>query len=118
MPPDITPNTAILAAGTLNADGSLTATRIVIRVAHVAGKGTTISGATITIQGAYGATYSVTTSSGTAYAARQGRTLTPAAAGDVTVGRRLVAFGTRSADGASFTAVRIVLGRVVTLAHA
>jgi len=114
---DITPNTAILAAGTLNADSSLTAARIVIRAAHVAGKVTTVSGATITIQGAYGTTYNVTTSSGTVYATRQGRALSPATAGDVTVGRRIVAYGTRSADGASFAAFRIVLRPVATATH-
>jgi len=45
--------TVIVAAGTPNADGSLNATRILIRAAHVAGTVTAVSGdgATITLQG-------------------------------------------------------------------
>lgn len=111
---DITPNTVILAAGAPNADGSLNATRIVIRAAHVAGKVTAVSGdgATITLQGAYGTTYTVSTSGSTVYARRQGKKLTPATASAVTVGRRIVAYGVRSADGASLSAQRIVIGRM------
>ena len=112
---DITPNTVIVAAGTPNADGSLNATRILIRAAHVAGKVTAVSsdGSTITLQGAYGATYTVSTSSSTIYALRHGKKLTPATAATVTVGRRIVAIGARSADGKTLTAARIVIGRAV-----
>jgi len=112
---DIMPNTAIVAAGTPNADGSLNATRIFIRAAHLAGKVTAVSadGSTITLQGGYGATYTVSTSSSTVYALRQGKKLTPATAATVTVGRRIVAFGGRSADGKTLTAARIVIGRAV-----
>jgi len=113
----ITPNTAIVAVGTPNADGSLNATRVVIRAAHVAGRVTAVSGSAITVQGAYGATYTVNTSSATVYAARHGRTLTPATVGTVTVGRRIVAFGARSADGKTLTATRIVVGRIAKRAR-
>jgi len=113
----ITPNTAIVAVGTPNADGSLNATRVVMRAAHVAGRVTAVSGSAITVQGAYGATYTVNTSSATVYAARHGRTLTPAMAGNVTVGRRIVAVGARSADGKTLTATRIVVGRVAKRAR-
>ncbi len=114
---DITPNTAIVAVGTPNADGSLNATRVVIRAAHVAGRVTAVNGSAITVQGAYGTTYTVNTSSSTVYAARHGRTLTPATSGTVTVGRRIVAFGVRSADGKTLTATRIVVGPVVKRAR-
>ena len=113
----ITPNTAIVAVGTPNADGSLNATRVVMRAAHVAGRVTAVSGSAITVQGAYGATYTVNTSSATVYAARHGRTLTPATVGTVTVGRRIVAFGARSADGKTLTATRIVVGRIAKRAR-
>jgi len=108
----ITPTTAIVAAGTSNGDGSLTATRILIRAAHVAGKVTAVDGATITVQGAYGATYTVSTSGATVYVARHGKTLTPATSTAVTPGRRIVAFGARGTDGKTLTAARIVIGRL------
>jgi hypothetical protein len=109
---DITPNTVIVAMGTPNTDGSLNATRVVIRAAHIAGRVTAVNGSAITVQGAYGAMYTVNTSSSTVYAVRHGRTLTTATAGIVTTGRRIVAFGSRSADGKTLAATRIVIGRV------
>ena len=109
---DITPNTVIVAVGTPNADGSLNATRVVIRAAHIAGRVTAVNGSAITVQGAYGTMYTVNTSTSTVYAARHGRTLTAATAGTVTTGRRIVAYGVRSTDGKTLTATRIVIGRV------
>ncbi len=108
----ITPNIVIVAAGTPNGDGSLTATRILIRAAHVAGKVTAVDGATITLQGGYGVTYTVSTSSATVYVARHGKTLTPATSIAVTPGRHIVAFGARGTDGKTLTAARIVIGRL------
>jgi len=102
-----------VAVGTPNADGSLNATRVVIRAAHVAGRVTAVNGSAITVQGAYGATYTVSTSSSTVYAARHGRTLTAATAATVTAGRRIVAYGALSTDGKTLTATRIVIGHVV-----
>jgi len=110
---DITPNTSIVAAGTPGADGSLNATRIIIRAAHVAGKVTAIDGSTITLQDPYGATYTVTTSSGTIYAVRHGKTFAAATAADVTAGRRIVAYGAHGVDGKTLAAQRIVVGQVV-----
>jgi len=109
---DITPNTVIVAAGTPNADGSLNAIRVVIRAAHIAGRVTAVNGSAITVQGAYGATYTVNTSSSTVYAARHGRTLAAATAGTVTARRRIVAYGALSTDGKTLAATRIVIGRV------
>lgn len=110
---DITPNTSIVAAGTPGADGSLNATRIIIRAAHVAGKVTAIDGSAITLQDPYGATYTVTTSSSTIYAVRHGKTFAAATAADVTAGRRIVAYGARGVDGKTLAAQRIVVGQVV-----
>jgi hypothetical protein len=110
---DITPNTVIVAAGTPNADGSLNAIRVVIRAAHIAGRVTAVNGSAITVQGAYGATYTVNTSSSTVYATRHSRTLAAATASTVTAGRRIVAYGALSTDGKTLTATRIVVGRVV-----
>jgi len=90
---DITPNTVIVAMGTPNTDGSLNATRVVIRAAHVAGRVTAVNGSAITVQAAYGATYTVNTLNSTVYATRHGRTLTSATVSAVTMGRRIVAFG-------------------------
>ncbi len=115
---DIAPNAVIVAAGTPNADGSLNATRIVIRAAHVAGKVTAVDGQTITLQGAYGTTYTVSTSSSTVYALRQGKKLTSTTATTVTVGRRVVAYGARSADGKTLSAQRIVIGRAAVTKRA
>ncbi len=114
---DITPNTVIVAVGTPNADGSLNATRVVIHAAHVAGRVTAVNGSAITVQGAYGATYTVNASSSTVYTARHGRTLTSATVSAVTAGRRIVAYGARSTDGKTLTATRIVVGPVVKRAR-
>lgn len=101
---DIATGSAIMAQGTLNSDGSLSALRISIVLPHVAGKVTAVNGSSITITNIWGATHTVITSSGTTYAMPGAKTATAAS---VIVGARIAAAGTLSADGQTLNAVRI-----------
>ncbi len=113
----ITQGMAVVVHGTVATDGSVTATDVRIAVPAIVGKVTASNGGTLTVQGRFGTTYTVTTVSTTTYAqvtrAAAGSqtkrsTLTPTTATAVTVGSRIVAQGTLSTDGKTMTAQRII----------
>jgi len=111
---NVSPGELIVVRGARTAPRTFQASMVRILPARVGGVVTAVNGSTLTVRGPYGATYTVSTSSSTVYTARQGKTLTPATAAAVTIGQRIVVYGARGADGVTFTAVRIVLGRVTT----
>ncbi len=111
---NVRPGVLIVVRGTRTAPRTFQASMVRILPAHVGGVVTAVNGSTITVRGPYGATYAASTATSTVYAARQGKTLTPTTAAAVTIGQRIVAYGVRGADGTTFTAVRVVLGRATT----
>ena len=111
---NVRPGELIVVRGTRTAPRTFQASMVRILPARMGGVVTTVNGSTITVRGPYGATYTVSTASSTVYAARQGKTLTPTTAAAVTIGQRIVVYGARGADGTTFTAVRVVLGRATT----
>jgi hypothetical protein len=107
---DVTSGTAIVAAGTLDSSGTLTAVRVAIRVPTVAGEVTVVNGSSngssYTVTARFGTTYTVNATGSTTYV-NPDRTATSASA--VQVGTYIVAQGTLSADGKTLTAQRILV---------
>jgi hypothetical protein len=103
---DVTTGTAIVAAGTLDSNGTLTAVRIMIRVPRVGGEVTAVNGSSYTVTARFGTTYTVNTTSSTTYVNPDG---TAASASAVKVGTYIAAQGTLSADGKTLTAQRILV---------
>jgi hypothetical protein len=106
---DVTVGTAIVAAGTLDSSGTLTAVRVAIRVPTVAGRVTAVNGSSTgsssyTVTARFGTTYTVNATSSTTYVNRDG---TAASASAVTVGTYIAAQGTLS--GTTLTAQRIIV---------
>lgn len=104
-PTDVAVGTAIVADGTSNSDGSLSAVRVTIQVPRLDGQVTAVSGTSITISGRDGTTYTVD-ASGADYVNADG---SAAAASAVKAGVSIAAEGTLSSDGKTLTALRIVV---------
>jgi len=103
----IASGTAVVAEGTANGDGSLTAVRVTIQVPRVAGRVTAVSGSSYTVTGRFGqATYTVATTGSTTYTTADGGA---ASASTVTTNTYIVAEGTLSSDGKTLSAQRIVV---------
>ena len=103
---DISTGTAIVAEGTLNSDGSLSAARVTIQEPRVAGQVTAVNGSSYTVTGAFGQRYTVTTTSSTTYVNADGTT---ASASAVKAGVAIIAQGTLSSDGKTLTAQRVII---------
>jgi hypothetical protein len=103
---DVTSGAAIVAAGTLDTNGTLTAVRVMIRVPHIAGEVTAVNVSSYTVTARFGTTYTVNATSSTTYV-NPGGTATSASA--VKVGTYIAAQGTLSADGKTLTAQRILV---------
>jgi hypothetical protein len=103
---DVTTGTAIVAAGTLDSNGTLTAVRVMIRVPHVGGEVTAVNGSSYTVTARFGTTYTVNATSSTTYVNPDG---TATSASAVKVGTYIAAQGTLSADGKTLTAQRILV---------
>src|SRR5437763_2625655 len=103
---DVTSGTAIVAAGTLDSSGTLTAVRVTIRVPTVAGEVTVVNGSSYTVTARFGITHTVNATSSTTYVNRDG---TATSASAVTAGTHIAAQGTLSADGKTLTAQRILV---------
>jgi hypothetical protein len=101
---DVTTGTAIVAAGTLDSSGTLTAVRVLIRVPTIRGEVTGVSGSSYTVAVRFGTTYTVNATSSTTYVNRDG---TAASASAVTAGTYIAAQGTLS--GTTLTAQRIIV---------
>jgi Domain of unknown function (DUF5666) len=101
---DVTTGTAIVAAGTLDSSGTLTAVRVLIRVPTIRGEVTGVSGSSYTVTVRFGTTYTVNATSSTTYVNRDG---TAASASAVTAGTYIAAQGTLS--GTTLTAQRIIV---------
>jgi hypothetical protein len=105
---DVATGTAIVAAGTLDSSGTLTAVRVLIRVPTIVGEVTGVSGSSsgssYTVTARFGTTYTVSATSSTTYVNRDG---TATSASAVTAGTYIVAQGTLS--GNTLTAQRIVV---------
>ena len=103
---DVTSGTAIVAAGTLDSNGTLTGVRVLIRVPRIGGEVTAVNGSSYTVTARFGATYTVNPTSSTTYANPNG---TATSASAVKVGTYIAAEGTLSADGKTLTAQRILV---------
>jgi Domain of unknown function (DUF5666) len=107
---DVTTGTAIVAAGTLDSSGTLTAVRVLIRVPRIAGEVTAVNGSSngssYTVTARFGTTYTVNATPSTTYVHRNG---TATSASAVTAETYIVAEGTLSADGKTLTAQRIIV---------
>jgi len=103
---DVKVGTAIVAEGTENPDGSLSAVAVMIQVPHVIGRVTSVNGATITVSSPDGTVYTVTTSGSTVYAAPGG---TSVSASSVQIGTFIVAQGTFGANRHTLSALRIIV---------
>lgn len=102
---DVTAGTAIVAEGTSTSDGSLNALRVTIQVPRLDGQVTAVSGASITISGRDGATYTIDASNADYVNAND----SAAAASVVKSGVFITAEGTLSKDGKTLTTLRIVV---------
>jgi hypothetical protein len=103
---DVTSGTAIVAAGTLDSNGTLTAVRVLIRVPRIGGEVTAVNGSSYTVTARFGTTYMVNATSSTTYVNRDG---TATSASAVNVGTYIAAQGTLSADGKTLAAQRILV---------
>jgi hypothetical protein len=103
---DVTSGTAIVAAGTLDSNGTLTGVRVLIRVPRIGGEVTAVNGSSYTVTARFGATYTVNPTSSTTYTNPNG---TATSASAVKVGTYIAAEGTLSADGKTLTAQRILV---------
>lgn len=103
---DITKGTLIMATGTLNADGSLTATRINIQVPHAGGKIAKISGDVITVTGRGNTSMKIDVTAATTYVDGQTGKATTLSA--LKTGDFINAEGTLNSDG-SLTATTVRL---------
>jgi len=100
---------AIVAQGTRNADGSLTALQVSIQEPRIGGQVTTVNSDGSFVVAAHdpsGGTKTITTSAATSYAKPDGSTATAA---DIKQGSFIMAEGTLSADRSSLAAERIVI---------
>lgn len=100
---------AIVATGTRNADGSLTALQISIQEPRIGGQVTTVNtdgSFVVAAHGPNGGTKTITTSAATSYAKPDG---SAASAADIKQGSFIMAEGTLSADRSSLAAERIVV---------
>jgi hypothetical protein len=86
-----------------NSSASTTALRVDIRLAHVDGRVTAVSGLTINVGGQQGASGNILVSAATQYFA--GRT--PATFADVVVGAHIIALGTPDVNGTSLDALYV-----------
>ena len=98
--------TAIVAQGSLNADGSMNALRVQIVLPHVAGKISAVNGSTVTVTDLWGTAHTIVTSSSTTYSAPFKGT---ASAASLTTGTRIIATGALGSDGKTLNAQRIVV---------
>src|SRR5205814_6723203 len=64
---DVTTGTAIVAAGTLDSNGTLTAKRVMIRVPRIGGQVTAVNGSSYTVSARFGTTYTVNATASTTY---------------------------------------------------
>jgi hypothetical protein len=103
---DVKVGTAIVAEGTENPDGSLSAVEVMIQVPRVIGRVTSINGTSMTVTSPDGTVYTVTTSGSTVYAAPGGTSVSPSS---VQVGSFIVAQGTLGADRHTLSALRIIV---------
>ncbi len=104
---DIIKGTLIMATGTLNADGSLAATRIDIRVPHAGGKITKISGDVITVTGRDNTTHKIDVTATTTYV--DGPTGKATTLSALKTGEFIDAEGTLNSDGSlTATTVRVM----------
>ena len=103
---DVTTGTAIVAAGTLDSSGTLTAVRVLIRVPTIRGEVTAVNGSSYTVTARFGTTYTVNATSSTTYVNPDG---TATSASTVKEETYIAAQGTLSADGRTLTAQRIVV---------
>jgi Domain of unknown function (DUF5666) len=103
---DVKVGTAIVAEGTENPDGSLSAVAVMIQVPRVIGRVTAINGTSITVSSRDGTEYTVTTSGSTVYASPWGAS---ASASSVQTGTFIVAQGTFGADRHTLSALRIIV---------
>ncbi len=101
---DISSGTAIVAEGTTNSDGSLTALRVTIQLPHLDGKVTAVNGTSYTVTGRSGQSYTIVATAGTTYVNADGSS---ASASAVKTGTYIMAEGTLSSDGKTLTAQRI-----------
>jgi hypothetical protein len=110
VPSDVTTGTAIVAEGTLDSSGTLTAVRVTIRVPTVAGEVTVVNGSSngssYTLTARFGTTRTVNATSSTTYVNPDG---TATSASAVQVGTYIAAQGTLSADRKTLTAQRILV---------
>ena len=100
---------AIVAQGTRNADGSLTALQISIQEARIGGQATTVNSDgsfVVAAHGPSGGTKTITTNAATSYAKPDG---SAAIAADIKQGSFIMAEGTLSTDRSSLAAERIVI---------
>ena len=103
---DVTSGTAIVAAGTLDSNGTLTGVRVLIRVPRIGGEVTAVNGSSYTVTARFGTTYTVNATSSTTYVNPDG---TATSASAVKVETYIAAQGTLSADGKTLTAQRILV---------
>jgi hypothetical protein len=103
---DVTTGTAIVAEGTLDSSGTLTAVRVLIRVPTIGGEVTAVNGSSYTVTARFGTTYTVNATGSTTYVKPDG---TATSASAVQPGTYIAAQGTQSADGKTLTAQRIVV---------
>jgi hypothetical protein len=104
---DISSGTAIVAEGTTNSDGSLTALRVTIQLPHLDGQVTAVNGTSYTVTGRSGQSYTIAATASTTYVNADG---TSASASAVKTGTFIMAEGTLSSDGKTLTAQRITIG--------
>ena len=103
---DISSGTAIVVEGTTTSNGSLNAVRVTIQEPRVSGQVTAVNGASYTVSGAFGQSYTVATTSSTTYVNADGTT---ASASAVKTGVAISAEGTLSSDGKTLTAQRVII---------
>jgi hypothetical protein len=101
---DISPGSSIVAEGTTNSDGSLTALRVTIQLPHLDGKVTAVNGTSYTVTGRSGQSYTIVATASTTYVNAGGSS---ASASAVKTGTYIMAEGTLSSDGKTLTAQRI-----------
>ena len=104
---NIATGTAIVAQGTIDTNGALTAKVVTIQVPRIGGQVTAVNGASYTVSGRNGATYTVITTGSTTYVNPNGSSA--ATTPTIAKGAFIMAEGTLSADGKTLTAQRILV---------
>ena len=102
---NITTGTAIVAEGTTDANGVLTAKVVTIQVPRIGGQVTAVDGSSYTVSGRDGTTYTVNTTGSTIYVNPNGSSATTTPM--IAKGAFIMAEGTLSTDGKTLTAQRI-----------